>query len=68
MAEAEEDRNADYRSTRSMRQEAESSRRRKSAFGELMIELIGRTNGAAGVIPSTLKYVTEFISQDPDRE
>ena len=27
-----------------------------------------RTNGAAGVIPSTLKYVTEFISQDPERE
>jgi hypothetical protein len=27
-----------------------------------------RTNGAAGVIPATLKYVTEFISQDPERE
>ena len=26
------------------------------------------TNGAAGVIPATLKYVTEFISQDPERE
>ena len=26
------------------------------------------TNGAAGVIPSTLKYVTEFISQSPERE
>ena len=26
------------------------------------------TNGAAGVIPSTLKYVTEFVSQDPERE
>jgi L-serine deaminase len=29
---------------------------------------MGRTNGAAGVIPATLKYVTEFISQDPERE
>ena len=28
----------------------------------------GRTNGAAGVIPATLKYVTEFISQDAERE
>ncbi|KAK1925700.1 serine dehydratase alpha chain-domain-containing protein [Papiliotrema laurentii] len=26
------------------------------------------TNGAAGVIPATLKYVTEFISQDPERD
>ena len=30
--------------------------------------LCDRTNGAAGVIPATLKYVTEFISQDPERE
>jgi len=30
--------------------------------------LIVSTNGAAGVIPATLKYVTEFISQDPERE
>lgn len=27
-----------------------------------------RTNGAAGVIPATLKYVTEFISQNAHRE
>jgi hypothetical protein len=33
-----------------------------------MRELNFRTNGAAGVIPATLKYVTEFISQDPERE
>ena len=30
--------------------------------------LTDSTNGAAGVIPATLKYVTEFISQDPERE
>lgn len=26
------------------------------------------TNGAAGVIPSVLKYFVEFISDDPDRD
>ncbi|GAA5977814.1 hypothetical protein JCM11641_006081 [Rhodosporidiobolus odoratus] len=26
------------------------------------------TNGAAGVIPAVLKYLTEFISDDPDRD
>ncbi|GAA6027130.1 hypothetical protein JCM8097_002415 [Rhodosporidiobolus ruineniae] len=26
------------------------------------------TNGAAGVIPGVLKYLTEFISDDPDRD
>ncbi|KAI0874423.1 L-serine ammonia-lyase [Hypoxylon argillaceum] len=26
------------------------------------------TNGAAGIIPSVLKYTTEFISDDPDRD
>jgi L-serine deaminase len=31
-------------------------------------KLRDRTNGAAGVIPATLKYVTEFISQDRERE
>jgi L-serine deaminase len=26
------------------------------------------TNGAAGIIPSVLKYVVEFVSDDPDRD
>ena len=32
------------------------------------VETSVSTNGAAGVIPATLKYVTEFISQFPERE
>lgn len=51
--------------------EAESSLLRKSPKTAGSIEMHGlwcRTNGAAGVIPATLKYVTEFISQDPERE
>jgi L-serine deaminase len=26
------------------------------------------TNGAAGVIPAVLKYMIEFISEDPERD